>query len=720
MIAKKKLLMIKSMTILLMCALISSISLSTTRALEENAQVDNGINRKDLSETVEEEKIYSMASVNEDFSSESLIVTMKNSISLQFNNYNVDDFDEVNATNVENLSPYTYGAVKSKYEAILAGNIEIDNNYSLPTNFNYLLDDDNAIMSNLTVYLNDSNVISLLNSKVNGIPVFNRKTKEIQFKCAIKNYINKLEDSYEFLKNYDYTNYHLRLKLTLDTKDKQSVIDAIHKLEERDDILSVSPNYYGNFDSVTNEEDTSEQWYLDRIDYFDALDYVGDTETVTVGILDTGIDASHPDLHDKIDYQLSKSFVDDSPLVDTNPDSHGTCVAGIIGARNNGSGITGICDNINLVSLKVGHINAEHAAVQLALDYAEANNIDLINCSFQLNGYSQIFYEQMKEIFDVYTGFIVSAVGNENKDMDNTGNFYYFPLALDYENIITVAATDENDELANFDDTDPMYASSYGVATVDLAAPGKNIYTTTAIQNGGYRYFKGTSAAAPIVTGVVALIKSIHPDISNSQLRSFILNNVDVVDSLNGKVATSGIINVNDILSDINNKKFTVRYDANGGLGDIMNNSVVYYGVNKKLSPVTYTKLDYRFVGWTAYRNSDNKWLYTDNNGHNGWYLENTQPDGYVKFVYNNCAKIAKTSSVNNDIVTLYAQWEELSLGDINLDGRVSVEDASLLQKYLSGTVEFTSQQERLADVNMDGRINVFDVTAIQRLIASN
>lgn len=715
----------KSMTVLLVYVLIFSISLLPTWALAEdtkfNGSIDNSTTGKSLSEPIKEEKIYSVASVNEDFSPNSLIVTMKNSISLRFTEYNVENFPEVNAVSVENLSPYTYEAVKNKYEALLAENIEIENKDSLFNKHNYLLDNINNSKSNLTSYLNDNNFIPLLNKMEGGVSVFDAKTKQNELKLVIKNYINDLDNKYDYLKDYDYSDYHLSLKITLGTNDKQNVIDAIHKLEARDDVLSVTPNYYGEFDAVVNDEYVSEQWYLDRIDYFDSLEYVGNTETVTVGILDSGINASNPDLANKVDVNLSKSFIDNDtdPLNDTY--GHGTCVAGIIGAcSNNEIGITGICNDINMVSLKVGNSYPEHAYVQLALDYAEANDIDLINCSFQLAGYSQAYYEQMKDVFDVYSGFIISAAGNENKNMDNTGNIYYFPLALDYENIITVAATDENDELAKYDADDPSYASNYGITTVDLAAPGKNIYTTSADLDEGYRSFKGTSSAAPIVTGVAALIKSLHPDISNSQLRSFILNNVDAVNSLSGKVATGGIINVNKILSDINKKKYIVQYDANGGTGAAMDNSIVYYGVNKRLSPVTYTNLDYRFVGWTAHRNSDNKWLYTDNNGNNRWYVENSQPDGYVKFLYNNCARIAKTSNVNNDIITFYAQWEKLSLGDINMDGRVSIEDASLLQKYLSEMVEFTEQQERLADVNMDGRINVFDVTEIQRIIAAN
>ena len=115
-------------------------------------------NEKNSSELIEE-KIYYNPSVSEDFSSNSLIVTMKNNISLRFAEYNVENFPEINAVSVENLSPYTYEAVKNKYEAILAENIDIENKDSLFINYNYLLDDSNNNKSNLTSYLNDNNFI---------------------------------------------------------------------------------------------------------------------------------------------------------------------------------------------------------------------------------------------------------------------------------------------------------------------------------------------------------------------------------------------------------------------------------------------------------------------------------------------------------------------------------------------------------------------------------
>lgn len=666
----------------------------------------------DYSKPTQEENTYNDSeSDTADYLYDSLIVTMKNNVSLQFKNFNISDFPEINAVSVENLLPYTYKHIKDKFEAISSKVIDKNVPMSI-TGFNYnrgFNNLENIKSDGLRSYLLNNNTVALLSSDM-----FSVKTKCDEYNQIIDNYISIIENNYNFLKDYDYSNYHLKLKLTLDTNDKESLINAIEIIKQREDVLSVSPNYCFKFDYVPNDEYISNQWYLDQIDYFDALNYAQSTETVTVGVLDSGINASHPDLHNNVDFSLSKSFVDDAPLTDTN--GHGTSVAGIIGAcSNNGIGVSGIGNNIKLVSLKVGSgTYADLGAIALALDYANEKNIDLVNCSFSTLGYSIKSFDQMEEVYGNYEGIIICASGNENKDIDNMGNFYSFPSALDFNNIISVAATDENDGLAIFSNG----ASNYGVNSVDLAAPGKNVFTTSANLNEGYRNFGGTSAAAPIVTGVVALIKSIHPDISTSQVRTFILDNVDVEDDLIGKVATGGIINANNILSKINEKKFIIKYNPNGGTGNTMPDTIIYYGVDNKLSTDTYVKLDNRFIGWKAHRESDNKWLYTDTNGNLNWYLENTQPNNYKKYICNDSEKVSDLSDVNNDIINLYAEWEVLSLGDVNMDGKITIDDATLLSKYLASEEELSNQQKRLADVNGDGRITVSDISAIQKIIA--
>lgn len=636
---------------------------------------------------------------------------MKNDYSLDFKDYSCGDFPEIKVNSIENLSPYTYDVIKDKYEAIIAKGISATGGVQALKNYIESIDNSKSVSSKFISYIKNMDLIKILSTRKNGLALFDTSTQKRELVYSIDNFINKLDDEYDFLENYDYTDYHLTLKLSLDTNDKKSVLDSIDKIEQREDVLSVSPNYQFEYDSVSkpNDEYLSNQWYLNRIGYFDALQYTENTQSVRVGVMDSGVNADNPDLKDTVNRELSKSFVDDEPLTDSA--DHGTCVAGIIGAcSNNSIGISGICNNVEIVSLKVGNKNGSSLSnVSLALDYAQKNDIDLLNFSLGFEYYKLGFPEEVKTCFAKYSGLIVSASGNDGYDLEN-GSVYSFPSSLDFDNIISVANSNEKNELTD--------SSNYGKISVDLAAPGTNIYTTSS--DWKYRNFNGTSASCPVVTGSVALIKSIYPDISNSQLKAFLLNNVDVVDGLKGKLVTGGVLNIGKTLSAINSKKYTIKYDANGGDGNVMSNTSVCYGVNTKLSSNTYTKLDYRFVGWTAYRKSDNKWYYTDVNGNGKWCLENSQPSGYLKAVYKDCSKVAKTSSVNGDTVTMYAQWEKLQLGDVNMDGQITVTDATLVQKYIMNLETLTEQQKRLADVNGDGYITILDVTEIQKLITNN
>jgi uncharacterized repeat protein (TIGR02543 family) len=103
-------------------------------------------------------------------------------------------------------------------------------------------------------------------------------------------------------------------------------------------------------------------------------------------------------------------------------------------------------------------------------------------------------------------------------------------------------------------------------------------------------------------------------------------------------------------------KSFTVQYNANGGSGS-MASTVVPYGVNTKLRANTFTKSGGKFVGWTAYRTTQQQWYYT-NGSTSAWYAEGSQPSGYTKYIYKDAVGVAKTSSVDGDVVNLYAQWD--------------------------------------------------------------
>lgn len=471
--------------------------------------------------------------------------------------------------------------------------------------------------------------------------------------------IDSVEDKVISGTNYDYdfSNFHQILKLNLSKKSKENVLNLIKKLEERDDVLVAHPNYIQEPDNVPNDTYYNSQWGSERINLPEAWNITTGNKNVTVGIIDSGIKRAHSDLTSNIDTTLSKSFTgDNAPFTDSN--GHGTNVAGIIGAvGNNKKGIAGACWNIKLVSLKVG-TDASNAI--RAIEYADKNNIPILNYSNSV----QNDYYALKCAIQNYRGLFVCSAGNKNKNIDNSNETeWVYPSKYHLSNMISVAAISENDKLADWGIYNgSIQASNYGSKSVNVAAPGNNLYTTHYGNTSDlyYIYQGGTSLSAPYVAGIAALIKSKYPTITNFGMRSAILDSVDKLKSLSGKVKTGGIVNAYKAINDVQNHKFTVVYNKNGGSGTTMGNTTVTYGIPTNLRANTYAsnRRGYKFAGWYAHRKSDNKWYYEGSDG-SGWYIEGSQPAGYSKKLYSNQALIAHTSGTRNDTVTMYAQWTE-------------------------------------------------------------
>jgi subtilisin family serine protease len=129
----------------------------------------------------------------------------------------------------------------------------------------------------------------------------------------------------------------------------------------------------------------------------------------------------------------------------------------------------------------------------------------------------------------------IMAAGNSGTNNDTRP---HYPSSYDLDNNIAVAATDRNDKLASF--------SCYGEKSVDLAAPGVEIYST--VPGGGYANKSGTSMATPHVTGAAGLLLAQDPTMSNDELKARLLGGADKKDSLAGKVATGGRLNINNAL----------------------------------------------------------------------------------------------------------------------------------------------------------------------------
>jgi len=283
------------------------------------------------------------------------------------------------------------------------------------------------------------------------------------------------------------------------------------------------------------------------IDAPDAWAITTGSPSVIVAVVDTGVDYTHPDLAANIWQNPQEiingidddgnGYIDDVRgwnFVSKNNDpmddnGHGTHCAGTIAAvGNNGIGIAGTAWNVKIMPLKF--LNAQGSGYVSdaisAILYANQKGAAVISNSWSGTGYTQ----SLKDAIDASSAVVVCAAGNSGANADTSPQY---PAAFSSSNILSVAATDYNDKLASF--------SNYGATSVDLAAPGVSIYSTT--KSGSYQYLSGTSMATPHVSGVAALLKSQNPSMSATQIRSRIISSVDAISSLSGKVASGGRLN---------------------------------------------------------------------------------------------------------------------------------------------------------------------------------
>ena len=210
---------------------------------------------------------------------------------------------------------------------------------------------------------------------------------------------------------------------------------------------------------------------------------------VKVAILDTGIDYSHPDLMDN--YKGGYNFVyDNNDPFDDSFNSHGTHLAGIIGAKDNGTGVAGVAPDVSLYAVKVlnGGMAGSLSDIIAGIEWAITNKMNVINMSLGGTDFSQAFQDACDKAYKAGI-VLVSSAGNFNSPVVN------YPAAFD--SVIAVSATGLDDSHAPF--------SNYG-PKIELAAPGVGIKST--IKGGGYGSLFGTSQATAHVSGAVALLLS--------------------------------------------------------------------------------------------------------------------------------------------------------------------------------------------------------------------
>jgi subtilisin family serine protease len=356
---------------------------------------------------------------------------------------------------------------------------------------------------------------------------------------------------------------------------KGTVAEALAKVKGDPDIEYAEPNFiYTHFDGPSDLYfSNTSLWGMYSAKSTPANAYgcgavnawtAGHTgsSTVYVGVIDEGIQYTHPDLlgqiwtnpneipGDGIDND-NNGYIDDIQGWDfanndntifnggagSTVDAHGTHVSGTIGAKANNDGVVGINWEITIISAKfLGSNGGTTANAVLAVDYLtnlktlKKLNIVATNNSWGGGGYSQSLFNAISRA-NVAGILFVAAAGNSKSNNDRKASY---PSNYDLPNVIAVAAITSTGALASF--------SNYGAKTVDLGAPGQGIWSSVPMNS--WASYSGTSMATPHVTGACALYASTHPGATAAQIKTAILGSTVPTASLSGKCVTGGRLNV--------------------------------------------------------------------------------------------------------------------------------------------------------------------------------
>ncbi|MDZ7401019.1 MAG: S8 family serine peptidase [candidate division KSB1 bacterium] len=330
--------------------------------------------------------------------------------------------------------------------------------------------------------------------------------------------------------------------------DTQQIIAA---LQAHPAIEFAQVNHVYRVHQLPNDPRIAEQWLIRTIQLDQAWHKTPGDPSVLIAIIDTGIDYNHEDLAANLwlnggedangdgridaadlngmdddangfvddlqgwDFTDAPHFPDGGDYQDRDNDpmdenGHGTSVAGIVGAvANNAIGVAGVAPGCRLMNLRAGTSQGllEEDDVASAIIYAVDNGVRVINMSFGDVATSQMLRDVCQFAYQSGAVLIASAGNSQSAAVHYPSGFL---------ETISVGATTEDDYLAGF--------SNYG-ATIDLVAPGVSLLTTA--KGNDYRTFSGTSAAAPVVSGVVGLMLSLRPDLNNQDVRNILVSSAD-------------------------------------------------------------------------------------------------------------------------------------------------------------------------------------------------
>ncbi len=376
---------------------------------------------------------------------------------------------------------------------------------------------------------------------------------------------DEVDDAYSHISQGRMANFKLTRMLAK---------EALEKLNNHPAVLYAEPDYILKANVMPDDPRFDELWAMHNtgqtggtadadIDAPEAWEISTGSSDVVVGVIDTGVDHSHPDLADNawvnpgeiagdgIDND-GNGYIDDVHGINAITDvgdpmddnGHGTHVSGTIGGTgNNGEGVAGVNHDVSIVGCKfldAGGSGSTSDALK-CMDYMvslknSGINVRVLNNSWGGGGSSQSMIDAINasEAADI---LFVAAAGNSA--VDNDVNPHY-PSSYEHNSVLSVASTTSTDSMSSF--------SQWGLTSVDMGAPGSAILST--IPGGGYDSFSGTSMATPHVAGAAALVLSVNPDLNVIELKELLMNSGDENADLTGKTVSGKRLNVHTALLD--------------------------------------------------------------------------------------------------------------------------------------------------------------------------
>ncbi len=359
----------------------------------------------------------------------------------------------------------------------------------------------------------------------------------------------------------------------LDFDENADLDSLIQRIERNSHVLFASRNAYGKLSEVFPDDphfQSGEQWNAHNtgqsggtidvdLDAPAAWDNSTGSSTVTVAVIDTGVDATHEDLAANLLPGWNVAD-DNSDVSDTAGNSHGTAITGIISAvGNNSKGVAGVTWNTKILpivwltfnpdrTLRSGGTDADQAD---AVAYARSQGVKIVSVSsnfpddFPMPATRSQIQQSSDTLFVYSAGNAALYTSAGANIVDETSNGTIYPCVYAEPNVVCVAAVKR-------DGNKPLF-SNYGIKTVHLGAPGEEIFSTErgstygmpGPNSGGYPDGAGTSFAAPHVTGVVALMKALNPSYDWKKLKENVLlaAQPSPTGDLDGKTHTGRMVN---------------------------------------------------------------------------------------------------------------------------------------------------------------------------------